>query len=187
MKKLDYSKSYRKKIVQQIVFNDLKQRGINKIVGLAGPNITDYLSFVKSKGFKTAEIYEYDAINLMQQLNNFQPVIQTRILYQDIYTAPLYQDAVYDLDFTCSLLNAKQHIKKFNKNAVVTVSLRPLTLISSLKMFSKTISKLKSNIRLNVHKTKDYVLHLIEWQDGRSYNVYQYADTCQMLTFKPNY
>ncbi len=60
MKKLDYSKAYRKKLVQQVVFDDFKERGITKLVGLAGPNITDYLSFVKSKGIKQAEVYERD-------------------------------------------------------------------------------------------------------------------------------
>ena len=43
MRKVDYSKSTNKKVVQEIVFNHIKNKGINNLVGLAGPNISDYL------------------------------------------------------------------------------------------------------------------------------------------------
>ena len=83
MRKLDYTKAYRKKIIQDLVFDDFKSRGLSKIIGLAGPNITDYLTFAKSKGIKQAEIYEKDSINLLYQIADFRPPIKTKVLYQD--------------------------------------------------------------------------------------------------------
>jgi len=112
MRKTDYSKAHNKKLVQQIVFDDFKRRGINKLIGLAGPNITDYLSFVKSKGIKHAEVYERDYVNLIYQMADFKPPIKTVVKYQDIYTADLYQDVLYDLDFCCTIKNAAPHIQR---------------------------------------------------------------------------
>jgi len=138
MKKLDYSKAYRKKLVQQVVFDDFKERGITKLVGLAGPNITDYLSFVKSKGIKQAEVYERD------------------------------------------------YIKKFKKNAIVTLALRKIGLMPTLKKFCKIVSNLKPEIKLNVELNPNYKVHLLNLGE-ESYTVYQYHDTTPMCLIKPNF
>jgi hypothetical protein len=186
MRKLDYTKAYRKKLVQQIVFDDFKTRGLSKIVGLAGPNITDYLSFAKSKGIKQAEIYEKDYVNLLHQMSDFRPPIKTTVLYQDILHADVQQNVLYDLDFTCTIKNAEQHIKKFKNNAIITLALRKIGLIPTLKKFCKIVSKLKPEIKLNIEVNPNYKVHLLKFEE-ESYTVYQYHDTTPMVLIKPNF
>jgi hypothetical protein len=186
MRKIDYSKAYRKKLVQQIVFDDFKQRGITKLVGLAGPNITDYLSFVKSKGIKQAEVYERDYVNLIYQMSDFKPPIKTTVKYQDVYYADDKSDVVYDLDFCCTIKSAEEHIKKFRKNAIITLALRGVGLMPTLKRFCKLLSKLKPEIKLNIQVDDNYRMHHIHLGES-SYSVYQYQDTAPMIVIKPNF
>lgn len=186
IRKTDYSKSYRKKLVQQIVFDDFKQRGMTKLVGLAGPNITDYLTFVKSKGIKQAEVYERDFVNLIHQMADFKPPIKTKVLYQDILHADLQQDVIYDLDFCCTINSAEPHIKKFKNNAIFTLALRGVGLMPTLERFCKLVSKIKSDIHINVHQTDNFKMHLLYF-GKQSYTVYHYCDTSPMVVIKPNF
>ena len=185
MRKTDYSKSYNKKIVQEIVFNQLKNKKLNKLIGLAGPNIKTYMSFVKSKGIKQAEIYERDYVNLLYQMRDFNPPIKTTVLYQDIYAADLYQDTMYDLDFTCCINEAAPHIKKFKDNSIITISIRPIGFESTIKKFCNIISHIKPKIFLNALVNNYYKLHKIEWKN-QSYHLYEYRDTTPMLTIIKN-
>lgn len=188
MRKTDYSKSYKKKLVQQIVFDDFKQRGLNKLVGLAGPNITDYLSFVKSKGIKQAEVYERDYVNLIYQMSDFKPPIKTTVKYQDIYTAELKQDVIYDLDFCCTIKNAKDHIKKFkNHPSIITLALRGIGFKETVKRFCKIVSNLKPTITLNVKVTDNYKEHSVFFTNKLNYSLFEYRDTTPMLVIKPNF
>lgn len=186
MRKIDYSKAYRKKLVQQIVFDDFKQRGMTKLIGLAGPNITDYLSFVKSKGIKQAEVYERDYVNLIYQMSDFKPPIKTTVKYQDVLQADVYENVIYDLDFCCTINNAAPHIKKFKKNAIITLALRKIGLMPTLKKFCKIVSNLKPEIKLNVELNPNYKVHLMNLGE-ESYTVYQYHDTTPMCLIKPNF
>ena len=184
--KLDYSNSYRKKLVQQIVFDDFKQRGMTKLVGLAGPNITDYLSFVKSKGIKSAEVYERDYINLISQMQQFKPPIKTTVKYQDVINADVQSDVIYDLDFCCTIKNAESHIKKFKDNAIITLALRKIGLMPTLKKFCKLVSNIKPEIKLNIEINPNFKVHLLDFKE-KSYTVYQYHDTTPMCLIKPNF
>jgi hypothetical protein len=186
IRKTDYSKSYKKKLVQQIVFDDFKQRGMNKLVGLAGPNITDYLSFVKSKGIKQAEVYERDFVNLIYQMQDFKPPIKTTVKYQDILNADVQESVIYDLDFCCTINSVEPHIKKFKKNAIFTLALRGVGLIPTLQRFCKIVSEFKFDIQLNVHQTPNFKMHVLHF-GKESYTVYQYCDTSPMIVIKPNF
>jgi hypothetical protein len=184
--KIDYSKSYKKKLVQNIVFNDFKERGIKKLVGLAGPNITDYLSLVKSKGIKQAEIYERDYTNLIYQMQDFRPSIKTTVKYQDILHADVQEGVIYDLDFCCTIDSAEEHIKKFKKNAIITLALRGVGLIPTLEKFCELVNDFKSSIQLNVYKTENFKMHVLHFEKI-SYTVYHYCDTSPMIVIKPNF
>jgi hypothetical protein len=187
MRKVDYTKAYRKKIIQDLVFDDFKSRGLSKIIGLAGPNITDYLTFAKSKGIKQAEIYEKDSMNLLYQIADFRPPIKTKVLYQDILHANVQENVLYDLDFTCTIKNAEQHIKKFKNNAIITLALRKIGLMPTLKKFCKLVSNLTPEITLNIQVNPNYKVHLVNFGKEKSYTVYQYFDTTPMCMIKPNF
>lgn len=184
MSKLDYSQSYRKKEVQNIVFSEAKQTlGYKKLIGLAGPNITDYLSFVKKMGIKEAEVYENNYTHMLYQMGNFKPPINTTVKFQDVYSAPLYQDVIYDLDFCCTIINAHKHIRKFNKSkSVITLSLRGVGLMPTIKKFCKLVRNIgKPIIKLNVLITPNYKKHIINYENAM-YTLYEYRDTSSMLT-----
>ena len=186
--KSDYTHSFKKKIVQSIVFSDIKQQGFQKLIGLAGPNITEYLHFAKKQGIKQAEVYEKDFAHMLYQMNSFKPPIKTSVLYQDIYYAPVYQDVVYDLDFCCTIKNAAHHIKKFKDvTSIITLSIRGVGLIFTIKKFCKIISKMKPKINLNIEVTSAYKKHNICFEGGKSYTLYEYRDTSPMLTIQPNF
>lgn len=189
MRKTDYSKSYKKKLVQQIVFSDMKQRGLSKLVGLAGPNINDYLSFAKEMGIKQAEVYERDPVNLIYQMQDFKPPIKTTVKYQDVYTADVYQDVLYDLDFCCTIKNAEEHIKKFRNNAIITLALRGVGLIPTLRRFSKILTGYsRPFIFENFYETEHYKVHRLSLQHiNKNYMVYQYRDTTSMIVIKPHF
>jgi hypothetical protein len=184
--KIDYSNATNKKVVQQIVFNDFKQRGMSKLIGLAGPNITDYLSFVKSKGIKEVQVYERDYSNLIYQMANFRPSIKTTVHYQDIYYAGVQDDVIYDLDFCCTIKNAEPHLKRFRKNVIVTLALRKIGLMPTLKKFCKIVSNITPTIELNVCVTNNFKMHLLHL-GKQSYTAYQYFDTTPMCIIKPNF
>ena len=182
--KRDYTKAYKKKLIQEIVFKE-KNPEINKLIGLAGPNITDYLHFCKSHGIKQAEIYENAYTNIIYQMQDFKPPISTMVMYQDIYEANLVQDVVYDLDFCCTIRNAEKHIKKFKDVPnIVTLSLRGISLKETIKRFCKTISKLKPEIIFDVASNKDYKHHIIKYDHStfqKTFKLFQYRDTSPML------
>jgi len=58
----------RKKEVRDFLFSFYTDMQLNKIVGLAGPHIQDYINFCKSKGYTEFEIYEKDGLTAMHQL-----------------------------------------------------------------------------------------------------------------------
>ena len=184
--KRDYSKAYKKKIVQRIVFDEFKKRKMDRLVGLAGPNISDYLSFVKSKGIKRAEIYERDYLHLIFQMQNFRAPIKTTVLYQDVLDAEIHPNTIYDLDFCCTIKSVAPHIKKFRSNAIVTLALRGIGLMYTLRRFSRLITKEKPEFQLNVEVNSDYKMHILHI-GGCKYAAYQYFDTTPMLLISPKF
>ena len=119
-------------------------------------------------------------------MKNFKPPIETTVLYQDVYHADVYQDVIYDLDFCCSIKNAAPHIKKFKSNAIVTLALRKVGLMFTLKKFCKLISKVKPIIKLNVEVNSNFKKHILVL-GKQSYTAYQYYDTTSMVLIKPNF
>lgn len=187
MFKTSYTNSIKKKAVQEVVFRDAMKRKFRKVVGLAGPNITDYLSFLKGKGIKEAEIYEKDCRQLVNQFIDFSPIISTSVQFGDIISADSTdKKTLYDLDFCCTIKNAKQHIRKFKSNAIITLAIRGVGLKSTVKQFCKLVSKEKPKVEWNKTSTTMYKVHTISFSD-QSYTCYQYRDTSCMLTIKPNF
>jgi hypothetical protein len=180
--KTDYTTSHNKKIVQKIIYKRFKKKGIKNLIGLAGPNISNYLSFVKSMGIKMANIYEKNPTQLLLQILDYKFLMRTSVKFEDIFQAnPHLKDTVYDLDFDCSILHVKRHIKRFVNNAIITLAIRPVGLELTLKMFSKLVSKHKATILYNVKTTDNYKLHEIQFPE-KTYLCYQYKDKSNMLS-----
>lgn len=188
--KTDYSIAVRKKLVQSKVYSDIRKMGYKRVIGLAGPNISTYLKAMKERGIQSAEVYEFNRGQLLLQMKHFNPVIPTRVCFDDIlYAEPQQEKTLYDLDFCCSIRKAKEHIKKFGKSSIVTLALRPDSLMTTLKQFCKLIDKSAHSVIMldaSEMKEKGYKLHTIKINRTK-YECYQYFDTFPMVTIKPVY
>jgi hypothetical protein len=186
--KTDYSLSVNKRAVQNAIFDSLTHK-YKKVIGLAGPNITDYLQMMKNRGFKSAEIYENDISQLAIQIDHFKPIIKAQINYGDIIQAkPNEPNTLYDLDFCCSINNAYKHIQKFSDDAsITTLSIRPVGFMRTLLKFSQLIDSESSpvieflgSVNNNLGKYRTYGLTT----GAKKYQCYLYKDTVPMVTIQ---
>jgi hypothetical protein len=117
----------RKKEVRDFLFSFYTDMQLNKIVGLAGPHIQDYINFCKSKGYTEFEIYEKDGLTAMHQLIQLKDSVQLKL--KDILEAnPNEPGTLYDLDYCVTVRHMKEHIAKFKNNFIMTFARRvPLT------------------------------------------------------------
>jgi hypothetical protein len=93
------------------------------VVGLAGPDINQYIDRLASEGCKEFEIYENDSQTFMSQVFNIKKPVH--MIYGDILTAdPNRKDTLYDLDFCRSVTHLTPHVRKFQNNFMMTFSIR---------------------------------------------------------------
>lgn len=120
---LNYSERTQKAAVREFLFSFFLNAQLNKIIGLAGPNIKDYLNFLRSKGFNEFEIYEMDALTAIHQLTNLNGRITLKL--GDILQAnPDEPNVLYDLDYCVTVRYMKEHIAKFKNNFIMTFARR---------------------------------------------------------------
>ena len=113
----------RKKEVRDFLFSFYTDMQLNKIVGLAGPHIQDYINFCKSKGYTEFEIYEKDGLTAMHQLIQLKDSVQLKL--KDILEAnPNEPSTLYDLDYCGTVRYLKKHIAKFQDKFIMTFSQR---------------------------------------------------------------
>lgn len=113
----------RKKEVRDFLFSFYADMQLNKIVGLAGPQIQDYINFCKSKGYTEFEIYEKDRITAIHQLVQLKDNVQLKL--KDILEAnPNEPGTLYDLDYCGTVRHLKEHIAKFQDKFIMTFSCR---------------------------------------------------------------
>lgn len=145
MTKATYANSKNKKAVRDFLFSFFKEPNI---IGLAGPDVNDYLKWCKSKGFSNVEIFESDPQVMMKQLSEVKTNIPVQFKFSDIISATHSDKVVYDLDFCSSILTLYSHIKKFKYDKfVMTFSTRNIGNDSTiLKFFSERKEKIISRI-----------------------------------------
>jgi hypothetical protein len=137
----------RKKEVRDFLFSLFMDMHLRKIVGLAGPNIQDYINFCKSKGFTEFEIYEKDGLVAMHQLIHLQDRVQLNL--KDILHANADEpDTFYDLDYCGTVRYLKEHIAKFKNRFIMTFSCRVSkqeTIDTFFGVRGETIKKVSDN------------------------------------------
>ena len=166
-----------KMLVREFLFSFFTHLQLNKIVGLAGPNINDYLSFCKSKGFNEFEIYEMDALTAIHQLSNVNDAIKLKL--GDIINAcPDEPNTLYDLDYCVSVRHMHEHIAKFNNNFIMTFSTR-ISLKETLDTFFNVRNErlIKSSIK------KQPLQHTVYYTNKGKYVYIPYKDTSAMCCF----
>lgn len=164
-----------KRITQDILFPLINKK---RLVGLAGPNIEQYLAKVPSS-VKTIEIWENDPLVLGKQVDYMvsNPNKGISINFGNVKLAEVdTEDSFYDLDFCCTVRYATEHINRFRSCAfMLTLSNRGISLSETIETFLRFADEeLEIDIparRYNLLKT-----------NKNTYIYTTYYDTSSMLT-----
>lgn len=119
MTKNTYLNADKKHAVREFLFSYFQ---FNNILGLAGPDINDYIKWCKKKGYKDFEIWENEPVVTMKQLSEVKYPV--RYKFGNILNANISKNTLFDLDYCVSVRYMKEHIKKFTHNFIMTFSTR---------------------------------------------------------------
>lgn len=119
MTKSTYLNAERKKAVREFLFS---YYNYNSIIGLAGPDINDYIEWCKSKGYVNFELWENTPEVTMNQLMNVKHPVNYK--FGDILRAVPQKNVLLDLDYCVSIRYMKEHLIKFKDNFIMTFSTR---------------------------------------------------------------
>lgn len=119
MTKNTYLNADKKHAVREFLFSYFT---FNSIVGLAGPDINDYIKWCKSKGYDAFEVWEMEPAVLMKQLCEVKYPVSYK--FGNILNANVVNNTLFDLDYCVSVRYMKEHIKKFTNNFIMTFSTR---------------------------------------------------------------
>jgi len=150
------------------------------VVGLAGPDINEYLAYLESKGCKEFEIYENNSQVALQQLSKIKSKSKIALICGDVLKANSdKQNVLFDLDFCASVRFLTKHIAKFKSNFIMTFSYR-IGLQETIDTFFKAR-------REKVLDSVDYespMPHTIyKTKQGNKYLFIKYWDTSAMCCF----
>ena len=168
----------RKKEVRDFLFSLFLDMQLNNIVGLAGPNIKDYIEFCKSKGFTEFEIYEKDGLTAMHQLIHLKDEGIQLNLKDIIHAIPNKPSTLYDLDFCATVRYLKHHIAKFNAPFIMTFCER-IAREETISTFFDVRNETVIEERINTHPLK-HIEYITE--KGR-YIFASYRDATPMCCF----
>jgi hypothetical protein len=176
--KQTYLTSQNKKLVRDFI---LQRFEFESIVGLAGPDINEYLDYLKAKGCKQFEIYENNPQVVIKQLSKIDKSQENvSIVLGDIYQAnPDKSKTLFDLDYCASVRYLKHHIAKFKDNFIMTFSTR---------------IGLKETINTFFDARKEEVLDSVDYESPLPHTIYttnqgskylfvKYCDTSAMCCF----
>jgi len=176
MTKVTYKEADKKKQVRDFLFSHYEK---SKIVGLAGPDINEYVTWCKANGFEVDEIWERDPRVMMRQLTDLKVDLDFKYRFGDIdNTDPNKDNTVYDLDYCGSMKTLFRSVMKFKKTAVITFSLRGYGMQKTIGEFFK---KRKETILKQTTKMKPIKHIAIQTNEGK-YIVAPYFDTTPMLS-----
>lgn len=119
MTKATYLNADKKHVVREFLFDYFQ---FNSIIGLAGPDINDYISWCMAKGYNFFEIWEMEPTVAMKQLLEVKHPLSYK--FGDILEAVPKKGTLLDLDYCVSVRYMKEHIKKFRDNFIMTFSTR---------------------------------------------------------------
>jgi hypothetical protein len=176
MTKVTYANAENKKAAREFLFSFFSQ---SNIIGLAGPDINDYLKWCADRGFKNVEIYENNSRVMVKQLLEVRSKIPIQFKFSDIINASIKEETLYDLDFCSSVLSLYHHIKKFkNEKFVMTFATRPVGVDDTIaKFFSTRREKVVSSIE----KYSPIRHRVIKTRLGK-YIAVPYFDTSSMVS-----
>jgi hypothetical protein len=178
MTKSSYKEAFRKHTVRDALMSITQPyRPTDKLVGLAGPDIQEYIKWCNKYGYSNIEVYETNFNVMFHQLKTFGTIAPIGFHYTDILQAPYEENTFYDLDFCGSVRYLDQHINKFKSNFMMTFSTR-LGLSQTVDGFMDARGE-KDFVYLT-HRGNKFTYNLIDSYYGDSYLMVRYKDTSPM-------
>ena len=176
-RKKTYINSANKHAVREFLIQKFQ---FEQVVGLAGPDINEYLAYLESKGCKQFEIYENNSQVALQQLSKIRSKSKIALICGDILQAnPDKQNVLFDLDFCASVRFLQEHIAKFKSNFIMTFSTR-----IGLKETISTFFKARKEKVLDSVDYQSPMPHTIyTTKQGNKYLFIRYWDTSAMCCF----
>jgi hypothetical protein len=176
MTKVSYKEAKQKKAVRDFLFSHYKK---SKIIGLAGPDINEYVEWCKLNGFEIEEIWEEDPTVMMKQLTDIKGDTMFKYRFGNINdTIPDKDKTVYDLDYCGAIQSLKSAVIKFKRNAVMTFSVRGVGVEETISTFFK---HRKEKVLSRTNKIKPIKHISIQTNIGK-YVVAPYFDTTPMIS-----
>ena len=174
--KFTYKDASEKKKVRDFLISKFK---FKRVIGLAGPDINEYIDNFKERGCDEFEIFEVDPATLVKQLTTLKARAKISLLYKDILTAdPSMRYTLFDLDFCRSVRSTKEHIRKFRDNFIMTFSLR-VGLQETIDEFFKQ----REECIVSQEDVKVPINHTIFRTENSEYLFVRYRDTSAMCCF----
>lgn len=176
-RKKTYVNSANKHAVREFLIQRFQ---FEQVVGLAGPDINEYLAYLESKGCKQFEIYENNSQVALQQLSKIRSKSKIALICDDILKAdPDKKNVLFDLDFCASVRFLQEHIAKFRENFIMTFSTR-----IGLKETINTFFKARKEKVLDSVDYQSPMPHTIyTTKQGNKYLFIRYWDTSAMCCF----
>lgn len=175
-RKTTYVDAHNKKLVREFLIQKFQ---FETIVGLAGPDINDYLHHLENKGCKEFEIYENNSMVALQQLAKVRSQAKVAIVCGDILNANPYKpNTLFDLDFCASVRFLQEHIAKFKENFIMTFSYR-----IGLQETIDTFFKARNETVLAEENVISPLPHTVYTTENGSYLFIKYFDTSAMCCF----
>lgn len=179
-RKLSYRDASNKKIVRDFLFSLFIDQQLNKIVGLAGPDVEDYINFCKSKGYTEFEIYENHVPTIFDQIKFLRTKGKISLTYGNILNADSDRvNVLYDLDYCVTVRYMQSHLKKFNKNFIMTFARR----ISDEETFSSFFKARREKLKSVLTLFTPLKHSILTTENGNTYYYVEYRDTSNMCCF----
>lgn len=179
-RKISYNHAFNKKKARDFLFSLFTQQQLNKIVGLAGPDVPDYIEFCKSKGYTEFEIFENHIPTVLEQIKYFRTQAKVKLTYGNILdTNADRDDVLFDLDYCVTARHAHQHLKKFKNNFIMTFARRIKDEETFNAFFKARGEQLKSVLTLFTPLKHS----ILTTEEGNKYYYVEYRDTSNMCCF----
>ncbi len=174
-RKPSYKDATQKKQVREFLFSQFADLHLRKIVGLAGPDINDYIEWCKSKGYDEFEIWENHTPTLIKQIRELR-ASKVELKYGNILnTSEDRHNVLFDLDYCVTIRHMHDHIKKFKDRFIMTFVRR----VKDEETISSFFSTRGESILSKIEKMTPF-LHTIYESTGGNYIFVNYRDTSNM-------
>ena len=178
-RKQSYKTSINKKQVREFLFSQFADLHLKKIVGLAGPDINDYIKFCKSKGYDEFEIWENHTPTLIKQLRELR-ASKVEFKYGNILnTSEDRHNVLFDLDYCVTIRHMHDHIKKFKDRFIMTFARR----ITDAETFSTFFKARKEKLKSALTLFSPLEHTILTTESDNKYVYVKYRDTSNMCCF----